>query len=68
MVSVENLVQFPNDYDLNLEQVLCTPKTIVNLSYVHKLCKDNQVSMEFDHSGFYIKDLHSKEVNTQGPR
>lgn len=28
---------------------------------------DNQISMEFDHSSFYIKDLHSKEVNTQGP-
>lgn len=61
-----SVVQFNNNCDLNLEQILHTLKAIVNLISIHKLCKDNQIFVEFDHSIFYVKDLHSKKIIAQG--
>lgn len=59
--------QLNNNYDLNLEQLQHTTKATVNLIVTHKLCKDNQTSMEFDHSSFCVKNLHSEETMAQGP-
>lgn len=47
---------------LLLRDVLISPFLIHNLISVHRLTKDNSVSVEFDPPGFSIKDLHSKAV------
>jgi hypothetical protein len=51
----------PTHYNsLLLRNVLLSPDLVENLISVHKLTHDNLVSIEFDHFGFSIKDLHTK--------
>lgn len=45
---------------LQLNNVLVSPSLIKNLMSVHRLTRDNNLSIEFDPIGFSIKDLHSK--------
>ena len=45
---------------LRLNDVLVSPSLIKNLISVHRLTCDNNVSIEFDPSGFSIKDLPTK--------
>jgi hypothetical protein len=45
---------------LRLDDVLVSPSLIKNLIYVRRLTRDNNVSIEFDPSGFSIKDLPTK--------
>jgi len=47
---------------LHLNNVLISPNLIKNLVSVRALTRDNAVTVEFDSSGFSIKDLHTKEV------
>jgi hypothetical protein len=46
---------------LHLNDVLVSPSLIKNLISVRRLTRDNNVSIEFDPSGFSIKDLPSRE-------
>jgi len=46
---------------LHLNNVLVSPSLIKNLISVRQLTRDNNVSIEFDLSGFSIKDLPSRE-------
>lgn len=45
---------------LNLHNVLVSPSLVKNLVSVHQLTRDNNISIEFDPSGFSIKDLNTK--------
>ena len=45
---------------LRLNDVLVSPTLIKNLISVRRLTRDNNVSIEFDPSGFSIKDLHTR--------
>jgi hypothetical protein len=47
---------------LSLRNVLVTPFLIKNLISVRSLTRDNNVSVEFDPSGFSIKDLRTNQV------
>ncbi|KAI3668990.1 hypothetical protein L6452_40208 [Arctium lappa] len=42
---------------LHLKDVLHTPNVVKNLVSVRKFCRDNSVSVEFDPSGFFVKEL-----------
>ena len=46
---------------LQLNNVLISPSLIKNLISVRRLTRDNNVSIEFDPSGFSIKDLPTRE-------
>lgn len=46
---------------LYLNSVLVSPSLIKNLISVRRLTRDNNISVEFDPSGFSIKDLRTKE-------
>lgn len=48
--------------DLHLHNVLVSPPLIKNLISVKKLTRDNNVSIEFDPTGFSIKDLQTQVV------
>jgi hypothetical protein len=45
---------------LHLNDVLVSPSLIKNLIYVRRLTCDNNISIEFDPSGFSIKDLPTR--------
>jgi hypothetical protein len=47
---------------LHLNNVLVTPSLVTNLIFVKQLTRDNDVSIEFDPTGFSIKDLHTRMV------
>jgi hypothetical protein len=49
---------------LHLNNVLVTPSLVKNLVSVRQLARDNNVSIEFDPSGFCIKDLHTQAVRS----
>jgi hypothetical protein len=50
----------PNfSHPLKLPNVLHAPKLIKNLIFVRKFTIDNDVSIEFDHFGFFVKDFHT---------
>lgn len=51
---------------MSLENVLHSHHGTSNLLSVNKLYFVNNVLVEFDPYGFYLKDLHSKEVKLQG--
>nr|GEW21224.1 ribonuclease H-like domain-containing protein [Tanacetum cinerariifolium] len=44
---------------LHLNHILVTPHIIKNLIYVRKFTHDNDVSVEFDAYGFYVKDYQT---------
>ena len=50
---------------LSLRNVLVTPSLIKNLISVGSLTRDNNVLVEFDPSGFSIKDLRTNQVTFQ---
>jgi hypothetical protein len=45
---------------LHLCNVLVSPSLVKNLVFVRQLTRDNNISIEFDLSGFSIKDLNTK--------
>lgn len=45
----------------SLHNILYSPILVKNLILVQKFVKDNNCSIEFDSSGFSVKDLHSKK-------
>jgi hypothetical protein len=45
---------------LHLRNVLVSPFLVKNLVSVRQLTRDNNISIEFDPSGFSIKDLNTK--------
>jgi histone deacetylase 1/2 len=47
---------------LRLNDVLVSPPLVKNLISVKKLTRDNNISIEFDPTGFSIKDLPTREV------
>ena len=47
---------------LKLNDVLVSPSLVKNLISVHRLTRDNNVSVEFDPFGFSIKDLPTQTV------
>ena len=47
-------------HPLHLNDVLISPSLIKNLISVHRLTRDNNVSIEFDPVGFSIKDLRTR--------
>jgi len=50
----------PNSHTpLTLNHVLHAPKLIKNLVFVRKFTIDNEVSVEFDPFGFFVKDLQT---------
>ncbi|KAD6454563.1 hypothetical protein E3N88_09269 [Mikania micrantha] len=51
---------------LNLQDVLLVPQLRNNIVSVAKVCKTNQVSVEFFPSHFFVKDLHTGERLMQG--
>lgn len=50
-----------------LYDILHTPQATASLLFVHKLCSDNDVFVEFHTYYFFIKDKHLKKVLLQGP-
>jgi len=48
-----------------LHNVLVSPSLIKNLISVKQLTRDNNVSIEFDPSGFSVKDLHTNGEEAQ---
>jgi hypothetical protein len=56
-------MSFPTSAEpLYLNNVLVCPSLIKNLVSVHALTRDNPVTVEFDASGFSIKDLRTRTV------
>jgi hypothetical protein len=55
----QTLIPTANSY-LHLNDVLVSPSLIKNLISVRHLNRDNNVSIEFDPSGFSIKDLPTR--------
>lgn len=47
---------------LHLNQVLVSPSLVKNLISVHKLTRDNNVSIEFDPHGSSVKDIPTRTV------
>lgn len=59
VIDCENaLVPNPNHY-LTLNNALHAPKLIKNLVYVWKFTIDNDISIEFDPSYFFVKDFQA---------
>lgn len=56
------MLNIDNECMLDLKDILHTPDAVINLLYVNKLCKDNKVYVEFDFSGFFVKDIQIKEI------
>ncbi|XP_019178894.1 PREDICTED: uncharacterized protein LOC109174056 [Ipomoea nil] len=54
--------------DLSLTNVLCVPKLRRNLVSVAKLCQTDNVSVEFFHFSFSVKDLHTGGVPNAGKK
>ena len=50
------------DRSFRLDNVLVAPQLTCNLLSVQQLTRDNNVSIEFDASGFFVKDLQNKMV------
>lgn len=46
-----------NSHNFKLEDIICAPEIHHNLIYVSKLCRTNDVSVEFFSSHVWIKDL-----------
>lgn len=49
-----------------LDDILVVPETSKNLLFVHQLCVDNMVSVEFDKHKVKIRDITTKEVIAEG--
>ncbi|PKU87036.1 Retrovirus-related Pol polyprotein from transposon TNT 1-94 [Dendrobium catenatum] len=52
---------------LRLSQIFHTPTLKYNLLSISQLTKDNFISINFDPSGFTLKDLATQEILLQGP-
>lgn len=50
-----------------LKDALHAPSVASNLVSVHKLCRDNNIFIEFHSSFFSVKDTHSRKTLVQGP-
>ncbi|GKV40300.1 hypothetical protein SLEP1_g47962 [Rubroshorea leprosula] len=57
-----NIVLSSSSHSFKLNNVLVSPHLRKNLLSVHQFTKDNNCSVEFDSSGFSVKDIHSKNV------
>ena len=55
-----SLTSSPNT--LTLKNLLYAPQLIKNLISVRKFTRDNMVSVEFDHFGFSVKDLATRNL------
>jgi hypothetical protein len=47
---------------LHLSHILMSPHIIKILIYVHQFTTDNQVSVEFNMYGLFVKDLHTRNM------
>jgi hypothetical protein len=56
-VSSCTFLYMPLGYSFILKYVLHVPQLVRNLLFIHKLTRDNYCSIEFDPSGFSMKDL-----------
>lgn len=46
----------------SLHHVVYSPHLVKNLILVHEFTKNNNCSIQFDSSRFYVKDLHYKRI------
>jgi hypothetical protein len=54
---------FPTpSHPLHLRHILMSPNIIKNLISIRQFTTDNQVSVEFDPYGLYVKDLHTRNM------